>query len=222
MLTLILEIELRYARSITYIEKLLKSRYARGVNAGERLLRAYESWKETLSIGDFLYFLKLIQCDLKEDIMFSLKGMIQMIGQFRAYSFEEFIIDLIGRELKKLNKSFEVLWNERLPIWRFSFNREYFAAFDVSVIRRVGGEGVVPLIVVEAKVDVDAPRLKTVLFNFTLLKNIYSNVKSVLVYVNWNADRILVDLAEEFLDAVFNFSSEDGVKKFLDFLELNL
>jgi len=216
-----LEIDLRYARPLTYIERLLKSKNKRGVAAGRKLLKIYEAWKTSLSIDDFLYFLRLIQYDLKEDIMLSLKGMIQMIGQFKAYSFEEFLMDLIKKKLKELNKPLEVLWNEKLPIWKAPTNEEYAATFDIAIIKRVNGK-ITPLIVIEAKVDVDAPRLKTALFNSILLKNTYPDVKYALVYVNWNADVILMSLARNFLDAIFNFNSESEVKRFLDFIELNL
>lgn len=212
---------MRYARALSYINRLLSSGDKRGFFAGRVLLKAYETWTSSLSINDFLRFLQLIQGDLKEHILVSLKGMAQTIGQFRAFSFEEFVIDLVESKLENLNKSYEVFWNEKLPIWYSSSNKVYEASFDVIIGRRFNGN-ISPLIVVEVKVDVDAPRLKTALFNFILLRRIFRNVKTALVYINWNADEFLIDLAEEFLDEIFHFNSDFEVKRFLDFIELNL
>ena|GEM_PF-386136 len=207
---------LRRTRAIDYIKKLMSSGDEDGAKAGEDLFELYLKWKETLELNDFLTFVDLIQNRWKDTIMRVLKGMPQMIGQFRAFSFEEYLVDVIRSKLKPERRGFRILWNEKLLIWRGG-GREYRAALDI-VLSRAEGYGEVPVVAIEAKIDVDAPRLRAVMLNFEMLRKVYPEVKTALVYLYWNADEILKDIARMFIDELFNFTSKRHVPAFLEFV----
>ncbi|MCS7386384.1 MAG: hypothetical protein NDF55_06580 [archaeon GB-1867-005] len=205
---------MRRTRALDYIKRLLS--HSGGVEAGEELLKLYFKWKETLDLKDFLVFIESIQSKWKDRIMQVLKGMPQMIGQFRAFSFEEYIVDLIRAKVDPEGMGFKILWNEKLLIWRYG-DCEYWSALDV-VVSRIEGAVNVPIVVVEAKIDVDAPRLRSTMLNFELLKRMYPEVRTVLAYLYWNADEVLKSMAKMFVDELFDFNFESQVSAFISFI----
>ncbi len=64
-----------------------------------------------------------------------------------------------------------------------------------------------PVIRVEVKVEVDALRLKNVFMNFTLAKMLNPDVKTILVYVNWNVLEILKYIMLKYVDRLYWFGS---------------
>jgi hypothetical protein len=81
-----------------------------------------------------------------------------------------------------------------------------------------------PSIIVEAKVEVDAPRLKNVFMNFTLAKMLKPNVKTILVYVKWNASQILKSIMSKYINGVYRFGygCMDDVDMFVEYLNKHL
>ena len=100
-----------------------------------------------------------------------------------------------------------VYWNEDVVVWRRG-GEECRMKFDVVVGSRQQGE-LVPSLIVEAKVDLDAPRLKTLMLNSLLVKRVYET-KVLLVYVWWNASWIWRKIALEVLDGVYGFNLEES------------
>ncbi len=205
---------MRRMRVINYLDRLRHAiTNSRDKLVLEELLSSYNKWKKSLSIIDFLNFMDIIQYKWKDVIMRLLKGYPQTLGQFRAFSFEEFIRDLIEQRILRASSNIRVGWNEKVLVWRRG-NEEYYSAFDLVIYKSME-----PIIVVEAKVDVDAPRLRAFLLNSLLLKRIYNRVYTVLVYLNWKADEILKWLAKDFIDEIFNFKRESEVKLFMDYIK---
>ena len=148
--------------------------------------------------------------------MISLKGYPQTIGQFRAFSFEEYLRDLIDKQILSNYKDFRILWNEKFLVWT-KHNMKYYSAFDIAICRNE-----FPIIVIEAKIDVDAPRLRAFMLNSFLFKKVYRKSRTILIYVNWNADELLKHLAKEFIDELFDFKFEDQVKEFISYVKILL
>jgi len=129
-------------------------------------MESYLRWKRSL-IEDFMESINLIH-RMRDRIQRALGGLPQMVGQFRAYSLEEYIRDLIKARVKpKLG----VYWNEDVVVWRRGVE-ECKMKFDVVVGRVRGGE-LVPSLIVEAKVDLDAPRLKALMLSSLPVERVY-------------------------------------------------
>jgi len=203
---------LRRKKTVNYIEQIAKYDY----KLGGKLRESYSRWIETLSIDDFNDFLDLIY-EFKEDIMRGLGRLLQTIGQFRAYSLEEYIYQLIRRRVR-IPRSMDVYWNEDVAIWKLN-SYTYTVRFDI-LIGSKNNKYVEPAIIVEAKVEVDAPRLKNVFMNFILAKTLKPNVKTILVYVNWNASQILKYITLKYVDRLYWFGSGciGSVDEFIDYL----
>lgn len=204
--------DLRRKKTVNYIEQIAKYDY----KLGGKLRESYSRWIETLSIDDFNDFLDLIY-EFKEDIMRGLGRLLQTVGQFRAYSLEEYIYQLIRRRVR-IPRSMDVYWNEDVAIWKLN-SHTYTVRFDI-LIGSKNNKYVEPTIIVEAKVEVDAPRLKNVFMNFILAKTLKPNVKTILVYVNWNASQILKYITLKYVDRLYWFGSGciGNVDEFIDYL----
>lgn len=183
---------MRHATPQKYIQRLLSSR---AHEIGVKLQKLHERWMKTLKLNHFLEYLDEIQANSRI-IQEALGGLPQMIGQFRSYSLEQFII----LNLSKITPdSMRICWNEDIPIWHSGYSMK----FDVYITPK---EKLKPIVAVEAKIDVDAPRLKAAILNFLLLKKIYPYCKCLLVYVNWNASQQLMEISQIALDGIYEFS----------------
>jgi len=203
---------LRRRKALNYIEKLMMHDYELGV----KLRESYNQWIETLSIDDFNRFLNLIY-EFRENIMRSTGGLMQMIGQFRAYSLEEYVYQVIRRRVR-VPVGMDVYWNDDVVVWRIN-SYVYTVRFDL-LIGSKNNRYVDPLIIVEAKVEVDAPRLKNVFMNFTLAKILKPNVETILVYVRWNASQTLKSITLKYVNKVYWFGAGcmGNVDMFVDYL----
>lgn len=212
---------MRKATTETYIKKLLKSEV--GKKIGEILQEQYKKWKQNLELKDFYHFIQLIWRKYEKDIMKALKGEIQLIGQFRAFAFEEYVHDLILRKTNLKKLGLDVYWNEPIEIWRGIIidqgkliEETYTTQFDLTIGKQQN-KTIIPLIVIETKVDVDAPRLKAVMANFSLLKTLNPSVFCMLVYINWNAKKTLKHIAKAVINNIYQFNPEekDETQKFI-------
>jgi len=203
---------LRRRKALNYIEKLMMHDYELGV----KLRESYNQWIETLSIDDFNRFLNLIY-EFRENIMRSTGGLMQMIGQFRAYSLEEYVYQVIRRRVR-VPVGMDVYWNDDVVVWRIN-SYVYTVRFDL-LIGSKNNRYVDPSIIVEAKVEVDAPRLKNVFMNFTLAKILKPNVETILVYVRWNASQTLKSITLKYVNKVYWFGAGcmGNVDMFVDYL----
>ena len=203
---------MRRRKALNYIEKLMMHDYELGV----KLRESYNQWIETLSIDDFNRFLNLIY-EFRENIMRSTGGLMQMIGQFRAYSLEEYVYQVIRRRVR-VPVGMDVYWNDDVVVWRIN-SYVYTVRFDL-LIGSKNNKYVDPSIIVEAKVEVDAPRLKNVFMNFTLAKFLKPNVETILVYVRWNASQALKSITLKYVNKVYWFGAGcmGNVDMFVDYL----
>jgi len=203
---------LRRRKALSYIEKLMMHDYRLGV----KLRESYNQWIETLNIDDFNRFLDLIY-EFRENIMRSTGGLMQMIGQFRAYSLEEYVYQVIRRRVR-VPVGMDVYWNDDVVVWRIN-SYVYTVRFDL-LIGSKNNKYVDPSIIVEAKVEVDAPRLKNVFMNFTLAKFLKPNVETILVYVRWNASQALKSITLKYINKVYWFGAGcmGNVDMFVDYL----
>lgn len=203
---------MRRKKAIDYINQLMGSNYELGV----KLKESYDRWVNTLNIDDLNSFLELIY-EFRGDIMKGLNGLLQMIGQFRAYSLEEYVYRLIKRGVK-LTGGLDVYWNDDVVIWKFDKD-VYAIRFDV-LIGSKSNRYVEPITIVETKVEVDAPRLKSVFTNFALVKMLKPNVRTLLIYVKWNAAKLLKPITLKYADKLYWFGAGcmDNVNEFVKYL----
>jgi len=90
--------------------------------------------------------------------------------------------------------------------------------FDVSIGKKTN-QFIEPVMISDAKVELDSARLKTALASFTILKNWNHKVKCLLVYVNKEIEATLLELAEHWIDGIFQFSLENNeTAAFLDYV----
>lgn len=205
---------MRRIRGIDYINRILNMGFH---DFGLKLLSLYNRWKTSLSIQDFMEFSDYIS-SLLGNSMFKANFSPQMMGQFRAYSFEEYIYDLIASRMDLPSSMYNLLWNEKIPLW--SECREvYESSFDIIILKRRDNK---PKVVIEAKIDVDSPRLRIVLFNSLLLSKLYDDLYCYLVFINWNASSLLRSMALKFVDGVFNVSRHGQIEAFLNRLKNDL
>ncbi|MHA1722986.1 MAG: hypothetical protein ACTSXW_07915 [Candidatus Baldrarchaeia archaeon] len=213
---------MRKATVETYIKKLLKSEI--GKKIGEILQEQYKKWKQNLELKDFYHFIQLIWKKYEREIMKALKGEIQLIGQFRAFAFEEYVHDLILRKTNLKNLGLDIYWNEPVEVWRGIIidqgklvEETYTTQFDLTIGKQQENKTIIPLIVIETKVDVDAPRLKAVMANFSLLKALNPSVSCMLIYINWNAKKTLKYIAKAVINHIYQFNPEerDETQKFI-------
>lgn len=200
----------RVKKAINYINDLRLSREETRRALGNLLLFKYEEWTTTLSLKDFLDFNDLIMKN-KTEI-----GAAQFFGKFRAYAFEEYVYRLL-KERVCINKPLELFWGEKCPIWSKD-GENYAIEFDISIGRKAEGF-VEPVMVFDAKVELDSARLKTALASFMMLKHWKPKIKCVLVYVARELEETLLELAKNWTEAIFQFSSEnDETEAFIGYV----
>jgi hypothetical protein len=164
---------------------------------GEELFRQYKRWTQSLRLTDLLDFLNSIQ-DSKESI-----GAPQFFGKFRATSLEEFVYRLLKTKLT-LPKRLQVFWSEKCLIWKGNSQR-YGVETDVSIGRKIDGF-VKPLVAIDAKVELDASRLKTALASMLLIKRLNRKARCFIVYIRREISHSLLDAVDFWIDGIFHFS----------------
>lgn len=197
-------------KAINYINDLRLSNEETRRALADLLLFHYEKWAKTLSLKDFLDFNNLIMKN-KNEI-----GVAQFFGKFRAYAFEEYVYRLL-KERVCIDQPLELFWGEKCPVWS-SDGKSYSLEFDISIGRK--NEGFVePLMVFDAKVELDSARLKTALASFMMLKHWKPETKCVLVYVTRELEETLLELAKNWIEAIFQFSLEnDETEAFIGYV----
>ncbi|MEM2547104.1 MAG: hypothetical protein QXM37_05695 [Candidatus Bathyarchaeia archaeon] len=200
----------RAKKPIDYINELCSSGNEEQRIIGETFYVQYERWTKTLALKDFLKFNEIIRIN-KSKI-----GAAQFFGKFRAYAFEEYIYRLIKEKIA-INKPFDVFWGEKCLVWQED-EKGYAMEFDVSIGRKIC-EFIDPLVVFDAKVELDSARLKTALASFVVLKRWKPAVQCVLVYITKELNSHLFELAKNWIDGVFQFSWEnDETDVFLNYV----
>ncbi|MEM2420055.1 MAG: hypothetical protein QXL38_03605 [Candidatus Bathyarchaeia archaeon] len=198
----------RKKKAIDYINELLASKNEKRRTLGETLKALYERWTETLALEDLLKFNETIMAN-KAEI-----GVAQFFGKFRAYAFEEYVYRLLKAKIR-LKKPLEVFWAEKCLIWHEE-DMEYAMEFDVSVGTRKG-KLVDPMVVLDAKVELDSSRLKTALASFAMLKLLKPEVKCAVIYVERELNVNLLKVARKWADGIFQFNLQnDETGLFLD------
>jgi len=197
----------RMKRPRDYIGDLCSSPNSETRRLGETLRGQYSHWTQSLSLEELTTFLKTIQ-EKKEKI-----GAPQLFGKFRAYSFEEFVYRLIQARIL-IPKNMGVYWGEKCLIWKEE-NQEYGMELDILIGKKLN-EFVEARVAVDAKVDLDAARLKTTLASFLLLREWNSQVKCFLVYMREEINPVLLDLAKPWIDGTCQLTPErDETESFI-------
>ena len=183
-----------------YVNQLLLNQDPDLQKLGENLQEHYGQWTRSLNPKHLLNFVKAIR-ENKEKI-----GVAPLFGKFRAYSFEEFVYRLIQAKVL-IPKPLNVYWGEKCLVWKDD-DREYRMELDVVIGKKLNEFVVEPQVAVEAKVELDASRLKTALASFLLLKQRYPNVKCFLVYMFGEIDSFLMKLTAPWIDGIYQFSED--------------
>ena len=132
-------------------------------------------------------------------------GIAQLFGKFRAYSFEEFVYRLIQSEVE-VPRTLGLYWGEKCLVWKDS-DKEYGMEIDILIGKKLN-RFIKPVVVVDAKVELDASRLKTALASFLILKRHNPKVKCFLVYMIGEVHPLLVELTEPWIDGIYQFNEE--------------
>jgi len=204
-------------RPIDYIGDLCSSPNHETRRLGETLRGQYSHWTQNLSLEGLTTFLKTIQ-ENKDRI-----GAPQFFGKFRAYAFEEFVYRLIQARIS-IPENLGVYWGEKCLIWNKE-DQKYGTELDILIGRKLN-EFVEARVAIDAKVELDAARLKTTLASFLLLKEWNPKVKCFLVYMRREIDPVLLDLAKPWIDGTYQLSperdeSEDLIKSLQNAIKLS-
>jgi len=197
----------RLKKPIDYVNVLRLNPKREKRELGETLHEQYWQWTRSLFLKDLLSFIQTVQ-EGKDQV-----GAAQFFGKFRAYSLEEFVYRLIRAKVS-LSEPLGVYWGEKCPIWRGS-REEYGMEVDVLVGKKLDGF-VQPVVAVDAKVELDASRLKTSLASFLLLKRCHPHAKCLLVYLIEEVDPPLLRLTEPWIDRFYQFSEGDETTAFVE------
>lgn len=198
----------RQKKTVDYINELCSSNSQRKRKIGRKLKGLYTVWIETLEPPPFLRFLEYIQ-QTKEQI-----GPAQFFGKFRAYSFEEYVYHLLKRRVL-VSGPLDVFWGKQVGVSVENSEEVYGIEVDIT-IGTLRESFVVPEIVVEAKVELDASRLKTALATFMLVKTRYMTARCFLVYVNQELNPALFNLSRKWVDGAFKFNTKgEDIAKFV-------
>lgn len=201
-------------KTIDYINELCLSKVAEKRALGDKLKAQYAKWTKTLNLRDFLSFNEIIQKN-KAGI-----GVAQFFGRFRAYAFEEYIYRLLQTKIH-FPKPLQLFWGEKCLVWR-KYEKEYAMEFDVSIGNKTN-HFVKPVMIFDAKVELDSARLKTALASFTILKNRNREAKCILMYVAKEIDSTLLELARHWMDGIFQISlKNDETASFLNYVARHL
>ncbi len=200
----------RAKKPIDYIKELSSSRKAEQQMLGKALQAQYKRWTKTLALKDFLEFSETIMAN-KAEI-----GVAQFFGKFRAYAFEEYVYRLLKDRIA-VKKPFEVFWGEKCLVWQEG-EKSYAMEFDISIGLKVNGF-IDPLVVFDAKVELDSARLKTAVASFAILKRWKPEIRCILIYITRELDYCLLELAKGWVDGLFQFSREkDETEAFLSYV----
>jgi len=201
----------RRKKPLNYINSLCAHADEETRRLGQSLLNQYQKWTSTLQLNDLLAFMETIQKNRNKI------GVAQFFGKFRAYSFEEYIYRLIQTNIK-LPQPFNFFWGEKCSLGAGKHGIE----MDIVVGRKINGF-VDPTLVVDAKIELDASRLKTALASFVLLKNSNPNTKCFLVYMKKEMATFLLDLAKPWIEKTFEFSqNKDETQLFIKTVKTSL
>jgi len=110
------------------------------------------------------------------------------------------------------SKVFTVVLGERCLVWKTA-DKEYLMEFDVSIGKKTE-QLVKPVIVFDAKIELDSSRLKTALASFVILKRWNREARCFLVYVNREVDSALIGLAKRWIDRIFNSTLKKTKQQF--------
>ena len=186
-------------KPIDYINDLRSSPNIEISKLGETLYERYCQWTRSLRLKDMLEFLRKIQ-DNREKI-----GIAQLFGKFRAYSFEEFVYRLIQAEVE-VPRTLGLYWGEKCLVWKES-DKEYGIEIDILTGKKLN-RFIEPVVAVDAKIELDASRLKTALASFLILKRCNPNAKCFLVHILGEVHPLLLELMEPWIDGIYQFSEE--------------
>lgn len=189
----------RRKKPVHYMNELCSNPNHEIRNFGKLLKQEYKQWTTSLYLKDMLRFIRAIQTH-KDKI-----GGAQLFGKFRAYVLEEYVYRLIQAKVF-IPKPLELYWGEKCLILekdRFKYGVE----MDVTIGKPYHGL-VKPQVVVDAKVELDACRLKTTLASFVLLKQAQPNIKCFLVYIKREVHPKLLKLAKPWIDGLYEFTME--------------
>lgn len=195
----------RAKKPIDYINELCYNEREKQQALGKTLNAQYKRWTKTLALKDFLDFNETIMANRSEI------GVAQFFGKFRAYAFEEYIYRLI-KERTAIKKPFEVFWGEKCFVWK-NGEKSYAIEFDISIGQKVY-KFIDPMVVFDAKVELDSARLKTAIASFAMLKHWKPTARCVLVYITRELDGCLLELGKYWIDGVFQFSLENDETTF--------
>lgn len=191
----------RVKKPADYIGELCLAENGEQRMLGWRLRTQYERWIRTLSLKDFLEFNETIMAN-KTKI-----GLPQFFGKFRAYAFEEYVYRLLKDRIC-INEPLKIFWGGKCLVWR-EIGKNYALEFDISIgvdeTRFVN-----PVMVFDAKIELDSSRLKTALTSFAILKRWKPEVKCIIAYVKRELAKSLLTLAEGWADGIFQFSMENN------------
>lgn len=188
-----------------YINELCSRKRKKQRMLGKTLKARYERWTKTLALEDFLEFNETIMANRSEI------GVAQFFGKFRAYAFEEYIYRLI-KERTAIKKPFEVFWGEKCFVWK-NCEKSHAIEFDISIGQKVC-KFIDPMVVFDAKVELDSARLKTAIASFVMLKRWKPAARCVLVYITRELDGCLLELGKCWIDGIFQFSLENDETTF--------
>jgi len=186
-------------KPIDYINTLRFSSDSETRGLGEALHKKYLQWTQSLNLNNLIDFLKAIQ-ENRERI-----GVAQLFGKFRAYSFEEFVYRLVQTKVS-VPKELSLYWGEKCLIWKEG-GQISGTELDVLVGRKID-DFVDAVIAVDAKVELDASRLKTTLSSFILLKRWNPDVKCFLVYMLREINPLLLKLTKPWVDETYHLGPE--------------
>jgi hypothetical protein len=200
----------RAKKPIDYINELCSSKKAERQVLGKTLQAQYERWTKTLALKDFLEFNETIMAN-KSKI-----GVAQFFGKFRAYAFEEYVYRLL-KERIAVKKPFEIFWGEKCLVWQDG-KKSYAMEFDISIGRKANGF-INPLVVFDAKVELDSARLKIAVASFAILKRWKPKTRCLLVYITRELDNYLLELAKDWVDGTFQLGlDKDETEAFLSYV----
>jgi hypothetical protein len=93
---------------------------------------------------------------------------------------------------------------EKCLVWKES-SQGYGVEVDIAIGRKLDGF-VEPAVAVDAKVELDAARLKTALASMLLVKRLNPKTRCFIVYIKREVSNFLLAASDTWLDGVFEFS----------------
>lgn len=198
---------MRKKKTINYIDDLRFGSDKQKSALGEKLVRQYETWTRSLQLKDLLNFLNHIQ-ENKEKV-----GTAQFFGKFRASAFEEFLYRSLKTKLE-LPSPLQIFWGEKCLIW-IEKAQPYGVEVDITIGKKTKGF-VEPFVAIDAKVELDAARLKTALASMLLIKRLNQETRCFLTYLRKEISDTLLNAVDIWIDGIFHFSlKQDQIASFL-------